>query len=47
MVGGFLGLCGAFFLGPRFRRFDKSASATSFVIYFADWDHMFVITYNL
>ena len=29
MVGGFCGLMGAFWLGPRFRRFDTSAQATS------------------
>lgn len=46
MVGGFSGLAGAFMCGPRFRRFDSSASATSSK-YFEELQHQFKFGHNV
>merc|ERR1719410_834304 len=46
MVGGFCGLMGAYWLGPRFRRFDKTDKATSSQ-YYLELMHQFEFGHNV
>eukprot|EP00486_Rosalina_sp_Unknown_P015516 CAMPEP_0201594518 /NCGR_PEP_ID=MMETSP0190_2-20130828/191812_1 /ASSEMBLY_ACC=CAM_ASM_000263 /TAXON_ID=37353 /ORGANISM="Rosalina sp." /LENGTH=588 /DNA_ID=CAMNT_0048054161 /DNA_START=104 /DNA_END=1870 /DNA_ORIENTATION=- len=47
MVGGFCGLCGAIWLGPRFRRFDRSSTAASSSKYLEALIHQFEFGHNV
>ena len=46
MIGGFTGLCGAYFVGPRLRRFDTSKEATSSKFY-NELMHQFEFGHNV
>eukprot|EP01084_Bolivina_argentea_P055706 102081_1 len=46
MIGGFLGLCGAYIVGPRFRRFDRSKAAMNSKFYH-ELQHQFEFGHNV
>merc|ERR1719336_830322 len=46
MLGGFTGLVGAYFVGPRFRRFDKSNAARKSK-YYKELKHQFRFGHNV